>query len=264
MLTPILLEVAFLVLIHTVVWYLISLVAKRNDVADIAWGLGFVTIAVYLYFTHPSYLHSQMLYALVVIWGSRLSFYIGKRNAQKDEDFRYRKWREAWGGSFYWRSFLQVFLLQGVFLYLIALPLAAAAANSHTLHFVESAWVFPFAAGWILWIVGFLFQSIADHQLAQFKKTKQPGQIMQSGLWRYSRHPNYFGEIVMWWGIYIMVMHIGWWTIISPVLITWLLTKVSGVPMLEKKYEGNIAYDAYKQQTNAILPWPRKRKDKTS
>ena len=118
-------------------------------------------------------------------------------------------------------------------------------------------------AGSLVWITGFLFQTIGDFQLTRFAKTKQPGQIMQTGLWKYSRHPNYFGEIAMWWGIWLMVATLpyGMWAIISPLTITFLLAKVSGIPMLEAKYKGNPAFEAYKQSTPALIPWfPKKEK----
>jgi steroid 5-alpha reductase family enzyme len=120
---------------------------------------------------------------------------------------------------------------------------------------------FTVIAGTLIWITGFLFQAIGDYQLAGFAKTKQPGQIMQTGLWRYSRHPNYFGEILMWWAIWLMVVTLpyGVWAIISPLSITFLLAKVSGVPMLEAKYKGNAEFEAYKKRTPALFPWfPKK------
>jgi steroid 5-alpha reductase family enzyme len=197
------------------------------------------------------------------------------RNFRKgQEDFRYRNWRLQWGKTFYWRTYLQVFLLQGFFQWIISLPIWIAATSGFDFmnfllrpdmpgnlipgRYHEATILF----GAALWLLGFLFQAIGDYQLARFSKTKQPGQIMQSGLWKYSRHPNYFGEICMWWGIWLMVASFpnGAWAIISPVTITWLLAKVSGVPMLEKKYEGNPDFEAYKKRTPALFPWkPRKK-----
>jgi steroid 5-alpha reductase family enzyme len=108
-----------------------------------------------------------------------------------------------------------------------------------------------------VWLAGFLIQVVADAQLASFVKTRKPGEIMQTGLWRYSRHPNYFGEIVMWWGIFVSTLSLagGVWVIISPLVVTWLLAFVSGVPMLEAKYKDNAAYQEYKKRTHALLLW---------
>jgi steroid 5-alpha reductase family enzyme len=165
---------------------------------------------------------------------------------------------------------LQVFLLQGCFQFIIALPVAIAAYSGG--YFpgrdglaVGSLFSGPYNtfvfSGILVWFTGFVFQAVGDYQLSQFVKTKQPGQIMQTGLWKYSRHPNYFGEIAMWWGIWLMVatLSFGIWAIISPLTITYLLAFVSGVPMLEAKYKGNPAFEAYKNRTPALFPWwPKK------
>jgi steroid 5-alpha reductase family enzyme len=263
MLTEILIQAALLVICHSVFWFIISLIAKRNDVADIAWGLGFMLIALFLSQMHPTNAYSKAAYTLVVIWGLRLALHIGFRNSQKKEDFRYANWRKEWGNTFFWRSFLQVYLLQGFFMFIIASPLYVLAENGNRVHLAENIWPMPFSV-WIgIWVIGFLWQAIGDYQLVQFKKTKQPGEIMTKGLWKYSRHPNYFGEILMWWAIWLMtgVPDFGLWAIISPLTITYLLAKVSGVPMLEEKYKGNPAFEAYKKQTPALFPWwPKKGK----
>lgn len=260
-----------IIFIHATLWYFIALVLKRNDVADIAWGLGFVWLVFYAGYFGGVSLFNKLVYGCIIIWGLRLSIHISLRTfKKKEEDFRYRNWRLSWGKNFYWRSYLQVFLLQGFFQFIIALPIAIAAysggyfprrdglaVGSLLSGFYHSAVLFGI---WI-WITGFLFQTIGDYQLTRFAKTKQPGQIMQTGLWRYSRHPNYFGEITMWWGIWLMVatLPFGFWAIISPLTITYLLVFVSGVPMLEEKYKGNPAFEAYKKRTPALFPWwPKK------
>lgn len=261
MLTGILIQAALLVFCHSVFWFILSLVAKRNDVADIAWGQGFILIALILTLLHPASAHSRLVYTLVIIWGVRLALHIGMRNSQKKEDFRYANWRKEWGSTFYWRSFLQVYLLQGFFMFIIASPLYVLADSSYSLLLIDDIWAMLFPIGIALWLIGFLWQAIADYQLVQFKKRKLPGEIMTKGLWKYSRHPNYFGEITMWWGIWILVATLpyGIWAIISPLTITYLLAKVSGVPMLEAKYKGNPAFESYKQRTPALFPWfPKK------
>jgi steroid 5-alpha reductase family enzyme len=241
---------------HATLWFFISLWKKRNDVADIAWGLGYVVLALYLHFSFPASPVDLVVYGLVAIWGIRLALHIGLRTRKKTEDFRYKQWREEWGKSFLVRSYLQVYILQAGFLLIIATPLFIVSQNE------VSTWSWLSYGGIILWMVGFCFQAVGDFQLSQFKKKPQnKGHIIQSGLWKYSRHPNYFGEICMWWGVFLIVLHLpyGWLGIISPLTITLLLVFVSGIPMLEKKYEGNPEFEAYKQKTSALIPWlPKK------
>lgn len=257
-----------LIVLHQMIWYLISLVKKRMDVADIAWGIGFASVAISLFIMYPMGGYNLPVYTAVIAWGIRLAIHIGRRNNQKKEDYRYRQWREDWGDTIYWRSFLQVFLLQGFFMWIIAAPLmVAAAAAEHsdgkiTLFFSNNLDGKLFlTVGLLVWLIGFLLQSVADDQLRRFIKTKTEGEILKTGLWKYSRHPNYFGEIVMWWGLFIMVVYLpgGGWALASPVLITYLVIFVSGVPMLENKKLGNSTYETYKKHTSMLIPWfPKK------
>lgn len=249
------LNLGLLLLGYASLWFVISLLLKRNDVADVAWGLGYVGLCIYNYLTFPQHVTALIVYLLVSLWGLRLSVYIGMRNARKKEDFRYKQWREEWGRSFYWRSFLQVYVLQAFFLLIISTPIIMAAQSA------AFGWHWTGLVGIGLWLFGFYWQAVGDYQLAEFlKKRKDKSEIMQTGLWKYSRHPNYFGEIVMWWAVFIVVLPLqyGIYAVISPILITWLITFVSGVPMLEKKYEGNAAFEVYKQQTPALFPGFRK------
>lgn len=249
------LKLSLLLLAYASLWFIISLIIKRNDVADIAWGLGYVALCIYCFISFSHHTTALVVYALVSLWGLRLSVYIGLRNANKAEDFRYKQWREEWGRTFYWRSFLQVYLLQAFFLLIISTPIIIAAKSE------ALGWHWTTFMGAGLWLVGFYWQTVGDYQLSQFrKKRKDKNEIMQTGLWRHSRHPNYFGEILMWWSIFIVVapLQYGLYAVVSPLLITWLLVSVSGVPMLEKKYEGNEAFEAYKQKTPALIPKLRK------
>lgn len=245
---------ALLIFSYATCWYIIALIKKRNDVADIAWGLGYILLAVFLFFTMPASDLANLLYLLVAIWGIRLSVHIYLRSRKKGEDHRYKQWREEWGSSFYIRSYLQVFLLQGVFLLIIISPLLLAAFSVAA--FSIFTWI-----GLVFWIIGFFFQSVGDYQLTVFSRQKKSAdEIIQTGLWKYSRHPNYFGEIMMWWGTYIMVIPLpnSIWFIVSPLTITCLLVFVSGIPMLEKKYKNHEAFQLYKKRTSALIPWPPK------
>ena len=251
MMIPVLIEIAVLLFVYASIWYGVSLIQKRNDVADVAWGLGFCVVCLYLLITQPITPLALLMYGLVFSWGLRLSIHIHSRNRNKEEDFRYKQWREEWGKTIYWRSYLQIFLLQAFLLGIIVIPVVWVATSTHY------SWTLATFAGLLVWLVGWVYQTLADYQLKQFvRHRKLPGAIMQEGLWKYSRHPNYFGEILMWWGIFLMATSVpgGWWTIISPVTITFLLARVSGVPMLEPKYEHNTSFQAYKKTTPALIP----------
>lgn len=249
-------QAAVLIVTYATIWYIIALIKKRNDVADIAWGIGYILICVFLFITLPHASISLLLYLLIVCWGIRLSLHIYFRNRKKTEDFRYRQWREEWGKTFYWRTYLQIFLLQGVILLIIISPVIFAAIK------VSDQWnIFTFI-GLTCWLTGFYFQSVADYQLSVFtKQRKAKNEIMQTGLWKYSRHPNYFGELMMWWGIFIIIfpMEGSIYFIVSPLTISFLLLFVSGIPLLEKKYEGNAAFQLYKKRTSALIPMPPKK-----
>ncbi len=240
---------AFIIFIMMSIIFLIAIVKKDNSIVDVFWGLGFTINAwiIFILYKFPFGITSTIF---VTIWGLRLAIYLFLRNNNKGEDWRYAQWRKDWGKYFYIRSYLQVFMLQGFMMWIISFPLLQI---DNTFIPIQ-LWQY---GGALLWLIGFLWESIADFQLYQFKqKSKNKGKIMQTGLWAYSRHPNYFGEILVWWGIFIFCLPYGKWyiTILSPIVITWLLNNVSGVPMLEEKYKQNKNYQKYIQKTNALIP----------
>ncbi|MFO7734004.1 MAG: DUF1295 domain-containing protein [Candidatus Aminicenantes bacterium] len=242
-------------------WFVVALVRKDNSVADIAWGLGFVLVAVVTFFRRGSLFLPLLVTTLVLVWGIRLAVHILVRNRKRGEDPRYAEWRRKWGRSFLWRSYLQVFLLQGFFMLVISAPVILV--NTHRWGGPPGRAGYGFwLAGALLWCVGFFFEAVGDAQLARFKRDPaNRGRIMTRGLWRTTRHPNYFGESLMWWGVFLVALEIpgGWITVASPVLITLLLAKVSGVPMLEKRYRGRPDFEAYARRTSAFFPWfPKK------
>ena len=244
------------VIIYMLLWFILSLVLRRNDVADVAWGGGFIAAAVAAFASSGGTTSRGLLViSLVVIWGLRLSLHIGFRNRGKGEDARYRKWRDEWGTYATLRSFFQIYILQGVLLLVISFPvIRAVTAPDAPLTFLD-------LLGCAVWLAGFLFEAISDWQLLQYKKDAvNKGKIITTGLWRYSRHPNYFGEVTLWWGVFLLALAApgGWMTIIGPVTITGLILGVSGIPMLEKKYEGNAEFDEYKRRTSAFVPLPPK------
>ena len=251
----------FLILIlllfaYMTLWFVVSLIKKRNDVADVAWGLGFVLMAWTSYFiSDDSGIRGLLVGVLVSIWGLRLAWHIHSRNKGKAEDYGYLAWRKVWGTWFYIRSYVQVYLLQGVFLFLIVMPVLlinkSAGARLGILDFVGVA----------VWLVGFYFEAVGDAQLARFiKNPANKGTLMQSGLWAYTRHPNYFGEVTQWWGLWLIALSVpgGWVGIIGPITITFLILKVSGVPLLEKKMADNPEFAEYKRRVSMFIPLPRK------
>jgi steroid 5-alpha reductase family enzyme len=237
--------------------FIVALIKKDNSVVDVAWGPGFIVVAFLTFFLERGIEACHVLVTgLVLVWGVRLAAHIFVRNRGKGEDFRYAKWRREWGRWFVLRSYFQIFMLQGLFLLLIVSPVVIVNQSS-------TVDLSPLdAAGAALWLVGFLFEAIGDYQLRQFKKkAENRGKIMTGGLWKYTRHPNYFGEVAVWWGIYLIALSVpdGWTAVVSPLTITFLLLKVSGVTMLEKKYAGNPDFAAYARRTSVFFPWfPKK------
>lgn len=231
--------------------YLFAYLKKDNSIVDIAWGASFVLVSTFAFFQTENFsARAIILLILVALWGIRLSTHIAIRNHGKPEDFRYRNWRETWGKTFYLRSYFQIFLLQGFLMLIIASPLYLTfAATPKPLTILD-------LLGLSLFLLGFLYESIGDYQLSQFKKNlNNKGKIMKTGLWSTTRHPNYFGEVTLWWGIYLIAASAGQiFTIISPLLITFLILRVSGVTMLEKKYHNNPEYQEYIKNTPAFFP----------
>ncbi len=254
---PIIVFTVIQVFLFMAILFLIALIKKDNSIVDIGWGLGFILVALINYFGLPGYTPRQVLVtALIVIWGVRLAAYLYYRNKGKSEDFRYAQWRKKWGRSWVIRSFFQVFILQGVIMLTIAYPV-------FILHYDRMLYFTWFdKIGLLVWLIGFLFEAVGDLQKSIFKsKPGNKGKVMTSGLWRYTRHPNYFGEAAMWWGIFIIMLNVpyGWLAIFSPLIITNLLLFVSGVPMLEKKHAADPEYQKYASRTSLFIPWfPKK------
>lgn len=248
------------VFIYFLLFFIVALIIKNNSIVDIGWGAGFVMIALLTFFVNGLYTERSMLITgLVTIWGVRLFGHIFARNHGKPEDFRYAKWRKEWGKWLIPRSFLQVFMLQGFLMLIIAYPIVLVNNDPQ-----GSFGLLDFF-GTMVWLTGFYYEVIGDRQLREFlKDPANKGKIMKEGLWRYTRHPNYFGEAVMWWGIFLIALSSpgGWGALVSPVLITFLLLFVSGVPMLEKSMQDNPDFQQYMKETNKFFPWyPRLTKE---
>lgn len=244
------------VFVYMTAFFIVAALLKRNDLADFAWGLGFVLVTyLNLYLWPGSNVVHAILAVLVTLWGLRLAIYIYSRNRGKKEDYRYKAWREEWGKWWLLRSYFQVFLLQGLLLVVVISPVIVA------LTFRPEVNVLTYI-GLVVWLIGFYFETLGDYQLSQFiKRSSNKGKVMTTGLWQYTRHPNYFGEVTMWWGVWLIAFAHpwGWLGIIGPLTITFLILKVSGIPMLEARYAGNKEYEAYKKKTSIFIPLPSKK-----
>ncbi|MBF7097392.1 DUF1295 domain-containing protein [Alkalibacter sp. M17DMB] len=252
------LEAGFVVLAYFGVVFILAQIRRNNSIVDIAWGPGFVFLAIYSLLRGDIYTQRAMLTTFfVAAWGLRLFFYISIRNWGKPEDYRYVDMRKKWGESnYYLKAYFNVFFVQGLLQYIIALPIITVNLM------VPGKIGFLSYIGALIWIIGFYFEAVGDYQLRQFvKDANNKGRVMKYGLWKYTRHPNYFGEATMWWGIFLVavVSVRDMWLIVSPATITYLLLFVSGVPLLEKKYMKREEFREYAKVTNKFFPWiPKK------
>jgi len=245
---------AALIALAMVVLWLLSLRLKDASIVDIFWGLGFVLVSWSTFAVVPAGLRGVILAVLTTVWGVRLAGYIGWRNHGKGEDSRYKAMRDYRGNSFWWFSLISVFALQGVVMWLISLPVQIGQVAESSMGILNFA-------GVGIWLIGFLFESAGDYQLAKFKSHPDSrGKVMDRGLWRFTRHPNYFGNSLIWWGLFFVA--VTWstaWLVISPIFMTFLLVKVSGVALLERDLAGRSEeYRDYIRRTSAFIPWPPK------
>lgn len=244
---------AIVVLSYMFVAFAVASLKKNNGIADVAWGVGFIIAAFVSAATNERLTERKLLVsALVLLWGLRLSSYLWMRMHGRSEDWRYHLRREPWGRFSAIESFFQVFVVQGILLLIIALPVIYVNTYSGTgLGLLD-------ALGLLLWSGGFFVESVADYQLFRFKRNeKNKDRILMDGLWRFSRHPNYFGEVLMWWGIFTIALSVpgGYATAFGPILLTLLLLRVSGIPVAERRFQGDPDYEQYRKRTSAFVPW---------
>ncbi len=249
-----------IVLTYTTILFIFAHYKKDNSIIDTAYGLGFIVTAYTLLgvklLSEDISMQSSIILFLITIWGLRLSYRIYQKNKGKPEDFRYKAWREEWRkkGTLYYigRTYLQIFILQGFVISIVLLPFTLSLATTAAATVLAKVGVF-------VWGIGFFFEALGDYQLDTFiKVTKKTSTIMTTGLWKYTRHPNYFGESCMWWGLALISLGgaASLLVLVSPLLITYLLLFVSGIPMLEKKWSGIPEWEAYKAKTSAFIPLP--------
>jgi steroid 5-alpha reductase family enzyme len=248
------------ILVSMILLWLLSFALRNSSIVDIFWGTGFVIVgwATFL-LTRDGYLARKLLLAaLATVWGLRLSLHILRRNWGKPEDFRYAKWRQENGARWWWVSFFKVFLLQGALLWIISTPLVAAQVSP-----IPARLGVLDALAVVVWAFGFFFETVGDAQLEQFKADPaNRGKLLTTGVWHYTRHPNYFGDAAQWWGYFLIAAAApgGLWSIFSPALMTLLLVRVSGVALLEKTLiDTKPGYREYAATTSAFVPWfPRR------
>lgn len=234
------------------VW-LLSIYLRDVSIVDIGWGLGFVLIAWVAFAGSPRTVRCWLISILTTIWGVRLSGYLFARNHGKPEDYRYAAMREKHGSRFPIVSLFTVFILQGVVMLVVALPIMAgqSVAASSDINALT-------VLGCCVWLIGFAFEAGGDWQLRRFKSNPvNKGKVLATGFWKYTRHPNYFGDFAVWWGMYLICLGSGaaWWSAIGPAVMSFFLIKVSGVAMLEKNMKKKPGYADYIARTNAFFPW---------
>ncbi|HBE41031.1 MAG TPA: hypothetical protein DDW27_07485 [Bacteroidales bacterium] len=243
------------ILIMMSVLWVFSVIFKNVSIVDLFWGFGFVVATVFYFInTDGNSIRKVILLILVSIWGLRLSIYLARRNYGKGEDFRYREFRKKYGENrYWWVSFFQTFLLQGFLMWLISAPLLGAQYYG-----AEKNPGIPDFAGIALWITGFVFEAGGDFQLARFKADPaNKGKVLDKGFWRYTRHPNYFGDSAVWWGYGLICLSAGsYLPVLGSILMTALIIKVSGVALLEKSLKDQKPqYKEYIEKTSAFIPW---------
>lgn len=244
---------AVLIFVYMTLWFVAARTKKRLDTVDTAWGLGFVVLAWSIVVQHAS-VRSVVIALLVSIWGVRLASHIYLRSKKRGDDPRYVELSKKWKGNFWLRAYVSIFLLQGALIWVVSLPIVMAGDR------VLDGLSWLTLEGIALWVLGFLCEAFADYQLTLYlRKSKRP-KVLDTGLWRYSRHPNYFGELVQWWAIAVIAMQTssGLFGLIGPLVLSLLIVFVSGIPPIEKRRAKDAAYRAYQQKTSSLIPWPPK------
>lgn len=249
------LHASFIILVLVTLLWIWSVIIKNVSIVDLFWGTGFVVVnAYYVFMSGELNARKLLIFALVSIWGLRLSIYLALRNIGKGEDFRYQEFRRNYGPKrYWWFSFFQTFLLQGVLIMIVSLPLLGIHSSiaSGELKVLDYF-------GIVVWLIGFMFEAGGDYELARFKRdTRNKGKVLNTGFWKYTRHPNYFGDSAVWWAYAIFSISAeSYWQVIGAVIMTLLIIKVSGVALLEKTLnKSKPQYREYIEKTSSFFPW---------
>lgn len=248
-------------LLAAVAAWVVSVIRRDVSIVDSLWSLLILLgLVIYIVASGAGGLRTWLVTAMVATWALRLSLHITVRNHGEPEDRRYQAIRRNNEPHFWLKSLYIVFLLQGLLAWVVCLPALAAVSGQTPTGPPGFPWAILLPAiGVVLWLIGMFFEVVGDWQLTRFRRTRQTADaVLDSGLWRYTRHPNYFGEALLWWGIYLLALSSGaWWALIGPLLLTFLLLRVSGVALLERDIsERRPAYREYLRRTSAFFPRP--------
>ncbi len=256
--------------IYLIIAFLVGTIKKNNGLMDVFYGPGYFVVAItslifYIILNHNVNIRQIVICILVFIWALRLASYVFIRNRGKPEDYRYQAMRRSWKTNIVLKSFLRVYMFQGLVIFIVAFPVwfVNISSNPPILNLLDFAGI-TLWLGVLIWVIGFLFETIGDYTLYKFlQKPENKGEIMDRGVWKLSQHPNYFGEVTQWWGIYIIALAtpFGFIAIFGPIFITYMIIKVSGIKLLDKRFEVDDKYAEYKKRTSVFFPWfPKKEK----
>ncbi len=251
--SPFLTGAATIAVLLTCIW-IVSLILADAGIIDMFWGLGFALVSATTMLVNDNLSPLGMATgAAIILWGVRLFTHLFIRwRKEPEEDYRYQKMRHYHGRHFWWRSLFVVFLLQGVLMWLVSVPFMTA-------FYIGGGAALPIVVCVFLFVAlgGLYMEAMADIQLTRFRATAKPDQVLDSGWWKYTRHPNYFGDALFWWGIYFAIIAAtpeAIWTIFAPIIMNYLLVKVSGADMLERRLKKKPDYNEYMQRTNRFVP----------
>ncbi len=261
---------ALFLLFYLLLAFIVGTVKKNNGLMDVFYGPGYFVVALsslilFFFFTNEVNIRQIIMTILVFIWALRLATYVFIRNRGKPEDYRYQAMRKKWKTNILLKSFIRVYIFQGIVIFIVAFPVWFVNISSNpSIENLSDFIGITLLLGVVVWLIGFLFETIGDHTLYKFlQKPENKGEVMDRGVWKLSQHPNYFGEVTQWWGIYIIALAIpfGFITILGPIFITYMIIKVSGIKLLDKRFEADDKYAEYKQRTSVFFPWfPKKKK----
>ncbi len=265
---------ALSLIIYLIIAFIVGTIKKNNGVMDIFYGPGyfvvsFTALITNLILTGTTSLQKIVVTILVLIWAIRLASYVYIRNHGKPEDYRYVAMRERWKTNIVLKSLLRIYLFQGLVIFIVDIPSwfviisePPSVVEGSFATGAEYFYIILLLLGTFIWVVGFLFETIGDWSLYHFlQNPENKGRVMDKGVWKYTQHPNYFGEVTQWWGLYAIAIGVpfGFITFFGPAYITFMIIKVSGVRLLDKRFEGNNEYTAYKRRTPKFFPWlPKK------
>lgn len=260
---------ALFLLIYLLVAFVIGTIKKNNGLMDVFYGPGYFVLALSslilsLIFNKVVDLQQIVITSLVFVWAFRLATYVFIRNRSKPEDYRYQAMRKRWKTNVVLKSFIRIYMFQGLVIFIVAFPVWFVNINANpTINILNFSGITLWLGG-IIWLIGFLFESFGDYQLYKFKQNPEnKGKVMDKGLWKYTQHPNYFGEVTQWWGIFVVALAVpfGFVSIIGPIFITYMIIKVSGIRLLNWRYRSDDKYAEYKKRTRVFFPWfPKKEK----